>query len=160
MGPKRKRVDMRAKALAAVLVAGLAAAGCTRMEKSHGFAPTENELALVEVGRDTRATVEILIGAPTFESLRTVDGWYYVKSDYETYLWRAPEEVNREVVAILFSQAGTVANIERFGLENGRVIPLSRRVTESNVSGISFTRQLFGNVGNFQVQDFFDGENN
>lgn len=158
MGPKRKRMDMGAKALAAVLLAGLAVTGCSRIEQSHGFVPTDSELALVEVGRDTRETVTVLIGEPTFDSLRTVDGWYYVKSDYETYLWRAPEEVNREVVAILYSDAGTVANIERYSLEDGRIIPLSRRVTDSSITGISFLRQLLGNVGNFRAQDFFDGQ--
>jgi len=57
------------------------------------------------------------------------------------------------VVAISFNQAGVVENVERFGLEDGRVIVLSRRVTEANVKGISFLRQLFGSLGRLSAGD-------
>lgn len=147
---------MAVRAIAALLIGASVAAGCVRLDESHGYVPTDDELANVAVGRDTRETVSVIVGRPATDSLRTIDGWYYVKSDYETFAWRAPEEVNREAVAILFAEDGTVANIERFGLEEGRVIPLSRRVTESNITGITFLRQLLGNFGNFRLQDFVD----
>ena len=51
-------------------------------------------------------------------------------------------------MAISFDGRGRVENIERFGLENGNVVVLSRRVTESNIKGVSFLRQLFRNIGN------------
>lgn len=147
---------MGARAIGILLLAASLATACVRLEESHGYVPTDSELSNLIVGRDTRETVEVIIGRPSLDSLRTANGWYYVKSDYETFAWRAPEEVNREAVAILFAENGTVANIERFGLEEGRVIPLSRRVTESNISGITFLRQLIGNLGNFRLQDFVD----
>lgn len=147
---------MGARAIAALMIAASVATGCVRLEESHGYVPSDTELANVVVGRDTRETVAVIIGRPATTSLRTIDGWYYVKSDYETFAWREPVEVDREAVAILFADNGTVANIERFGLEEGRVIPLSRRVTESNISGITFLRQLIGNFGNFRIQDFVD----
>lgn len=150
---------MTARRIAAVIIAGAMVGGCAvKLEDSHGYVPSEAELANIEVGRDTRETVGSLIGQPGLESLRTENGWYYVKSDYETFLWRAPEEVNREIVAILYSDTGTVANIERYDLEDGRIVALSRRVTDSNITGISFLRQLVGNLGNFRLQDFIDGE--
>jgi len=148
--------NMGARAAALLLGASLALGACVPLRDSTGYVPTDSELANIEVGRDTRETVAVIVGRPALQSLRTVDGWYYVRSDYETILWRAPREVNREGVAIMFSEAGTVANIERFGLEDGRVIALSRRVTDSNITGISFLRQLIGNAGNFQIQDFLD----
>jgi hypothetical protein len=40
-----------------------------------------------------------------------------------------------------------VSNVERFGLEDGQVVALSRRVTETNIKGVSFIRQLMGNFG-------------
>ena len=42
----------------------------------------------------------------------------------------------REIVAITFDDSGVVRNIERFGLEDGNVVALSRRVTDSNVQGV------------------------
>jgi hypothetical protein len=60
-----------------------------------------------------------------------------------------PKEISRELVAVTFDGNGTVANVERFGLEDGRVVVLSRRVTDNGLNDISFIRQLFGNIGNF-----------
>ena len=61
----------------------------------------------------------------------------------------APKEIDRQVVAISFSDNGVVTNVERFGLERGRVVPLSRRVTSSSVRDQSLLRQLLGNIGRF-----------
>ena len=52
-------------------------------------------------------------------------------------------------MAVSFDANGVVANIERFGLERGRVVTLSRRVTDSGVTGVSLAGQLLGNLGNF-----------
>ena len=51
------------------------------------------------------------------------------------------------MVAIRFDDNGVVSNIERFGLEDGNVVALSRRVSASNIEGIGFLRQLMGNLG-------------
>ena len=61
----------------------------------------------------------------------------------------ASKEIERQVVAISFSSNGVVQNIERFGLERGEVVQISRRVTSSSVKDKSFLRQLLGNIGRF-----------
>lgn len=145
--------DWRGKAL---LLAGLLAlAGCARtLEDSHGYIPDEELLSEVRVGLDTKTTVGRILGPPGTEGIVDDRGWYYVKSDYERFLWRAPVEVDREVVAVSFTEAGVVENVERFGLENGQVVALNRRVTTSNTRGVSFLRQLFSNLGNFSAEQF------
>ena len=141
-------------AVLAVLVSLTSA--CARLEDRHGYIPDPELLADIEVGRDTKETVGRILGRPSTEGIVDDSGWYYVKSEYERFLWRAPVEVDREVLAVSFSDEGKVANIERFGLEDGRVIVLERRVTDSNTQGISFLRQLFSNLGNFNPGDFFN----
>ena len=42
-----------------------------------------------------------------------------------------------------------VENIGRFGLEDGRVVEISRRVTETNVKGLNLIQQLLANIGQF-----------
>ncbi len=142
-------------AVGAVLIGTVA--GCTRLEDSHGYVPEPSALNEIVVGRDTPETVALLVGRPTTDGLVDESGWYYVRSDYETFLWRAPEETNRQVVAISFSPNGTVSNIERFGLQDGRVVALSRRVTDENTAGVGFLRQLFSNFGNFDAGTLLGG---
>ena len=127
------------------------------MFRNHGYVPPEDQLAQIEVGRDSREDVAGLVGRPTAEGILGDQGWYYVQSRFRNYGYRPSVEVDRQVVAISFDAGGTVSNIERFGLEDGRVVPLSRRVTEANVQGVGFLRQLFGNIGRFNPADFFDG---
>ena len=135
--------------LACAIAASIVTTGCSRLSDSHGYVPEPSALDDVVVGRDTRETVALSVGRPGTAGILADSAWYYVRSDYERFLWRAPVEVDREVVAISFAENGTVSNIERFGLEDGQVVALNRRVTDSNTQGIGFLRQLFSNFGNF-----------
>ena len=134
-------------ALSVGLVAALTAAGCTAIYRNHGYVPTEENLALIEVGKTTQPEVADVIGRPSATGLLQGAGWYYVGSRWKYYGPRAPEEIDRQVVAISFDDKGVVSNVERFGLERGEVVVLSRRVTKSNVKGISLVRELLGSFG-------------
>ena len=85
------------------------------------------------------------------------DGWFYVQSRYERVGPRAPKEVDRQVLAITFNEAGVVQNIARYGLEDGKVVQISRRVTETNVKGLTLIQQLLGSFGRLQAGDLLGG---
>lgn len=129
-----------------VLVVLVLAAACTPIYEFHGFIPSKADLEEIKVGVDTRSTVETIIGKPGASGLLADGAWYYVRSEFKSEGYRAPQETDRQVVAISFDDQGVVSNIERFGLERGRVVVLERRVTDSNIDGIPFLRQLFGNT--------------
>jgi len=117
---------------------------CSPIYNFHGFVPTDEDLEEIQVGLDTRTSVSSIIGKPGTAGLLAESGWFYVRSEFKHDSFRAPQEVNREVVAITFDEDNVVENIERFGLERGQVVVLSRRVTDSNIEGLSFLQQLFG----------------
>ncbi|HLQ17955.1 MAG TPA: outer membrane protein assembly factor BamE [Tabrizicola sp.] len=131
------------------LVATVAA--CSPVYRNHGYVPTEQDLALIEVGKDTRETVGEKIGRPSTSGLLNDVGWFYVQSRYKHFGPRAPQEIERQVLAVTFSEAGTVENIARYGLEDGKVVQISRRVTEPNVKGLSFIQQILGSFGRLQA---------
>lgn len=128
-------------------------AACSPVYRNHGYVPNEDELAEINVGEDTRETLGPLIGRPSAAALLNDDGWYYVQSRWKHSGARQPKEIDRQVVAITFTEEGVVENVERFGLENGKVVALSRRVTESNIKGIGFIRQLLGSLGKLNASD-------
>lgn len=131
-----------------VLVVGLAA--CAPVKRFHGYAPSDAALAQIEIGRDTRETVAQKLGRPGTLGVMEGSDWFYVQSDWQKRPLRAPVEVRREVVAIRFDERGTVRNIERFGLEDGEVVELSRRVTDTGPRGPTFLQTLgraLGRIG-------------
>lgn len=135
-------------------IGGLAA--CQPIYRSHGYVPSDSDLAMLVVGQDTRDTVGDFVGRPSSAGVLEDGGWYYVGSRWREVGWKKPEEISREVVAISFNEAGVVQNIERFGLQDGRVVTLSRRVTDSNIKGVTFLGQLLGSIGNVNAGQFLD----
>lgn len=125
-----------------------ALAGCIAQYRDHGYMPNDQDLDNINVGRDTRETVTETVGTPGVSGVLNNDGFYYVASRMRHYGATAPKEVSREVLAISFDSRGVVRNIERFGLEEGRVIALNRRVTDNGETDRTFIRQLLGNLGN------------
>ncbi len=130
-----------------------AVAACTPVYRNHGYVPSDEDLAKVVVGTSTKQDVADEIGRPASMGILADSGWYYVASRFRQYGARASEEVDRQVVAVSFDDSGVVANVERFGLDKGRVVVLSRRVTESNIRGIGFLRQILGNIGRVNAAD-------
>ncbi len=136
-------------------VMAIAITACMPIFTNHGYIPTDDDLGLLTVGVDTRDSVAATVGRPAAEGLLGDEAWYYVQSRWKTVGAAEPVEINREVVAISFGAAGTVENIERFGLEKGQIVPLSRRVTTTNIRGKGILAQIFGNIGKLNTDNLF-----
>lgn len=132
--------------LSLMACAGLMAA-CSAQFRNHGYIPPEDELQELAVGIDTRASVEDLVGTPTSGGVLQEGNFYYVAHTVRTFGPRKPEVVDRQVLAMSFDGEGVLENIERFGLEEGQVVVLERRVTDSGVTDTPFVRQLLGSFG-------------
>lgn len=133
--------------LGIVGIAILAMSACVASYRNHGYIPPEDIVSEIVVGVDTRDSVAEVAGSPSSAGLLSDSGYYYVRSRVRSFAYQAPKVIDRQVLAITFDVEGVVANIERFGLEDGRVITLERRVTESSVVDRTFLRQLLGGLG-------------
>ncbi len=140
-----------AKVRAALVLAALLAAACTPVYRNHGYIPAEDELAQVTVGQDTKGSVATKVGRPSVEGLLNDNGWFYVQSRFKTVGPRQPQEVERQVVAITFDDQDRVANVERFGLEKGEVVTISRRITSTSIKQIGLIQQLLGSLGRLRA---------
>jgi len=138
------------KGLAIMLVVTSLSA-CSATFRNHGYVPDDTDLQALIVGVDTRDTVETTVGRPATSGVEREDAWYYVQSRVRNYAWRAPETLERQLVAISFAEDGTIDNIERFGLERGRVVTLSRRVTKTSIREFGLIQQIIRNFGRINV---------
>jgi outer membrane protein assembly factor BamE (lipoprotein component of BamABCDE complex) len=134
----------------------LALSACSPQFRNHGYVPNDEDLALITVGVDTRASGEEAVGAPAMSGVITDTASYYVQSRVRRFAWQEPEVVERQVLAISYDSAGVVTNIERFGLEDGQVVPISRRITGTSGTNESIIRRLIGSIGGFRASDFLE----
>ncbi|MEP2715756.1 outer membrane protein assembly factor BamE [Pseudophaeobacter sp.] len=148
MSAQKDRLISAVKYIALAVTAG-ALAACTAIYQKHGYTPTEEQLAEVVVGVDTKDTVAESIGVPTASGVLNDGGYYYVSTLMRTRGAGATKPVSRSLVAISFDSRDVVSGVERYSLEDGKVIPLERRVTSSTVEEKTFLRQLLGSLGNF-----------
>ena len=148
----------RTKAMRMVVALACAAvlSACVAQYRNHGYLPSDSELADVIVGVDTRDTVAETIGVPGTSGVLDQGNYYYVGSRVRHYGAFPPEIVEREIVAVEFDADGVVRNITRYGLEDGNVVPLTRRITRTSDGELSFIRRLFGNIGGISLSQFTD----
>ena len=148
---------MKGKALGAIAVALLLQA-CSPIYRNHGYAPSEAELSTVAIGADSREEVVAKLGRPTTTGLLGDQSFYYVQSRFRHFAFLAPEEIDREVLALSFTPDGRLGNIERFGLEEGRVVQLNPARTAEVFADRTFITQLLGNIGRFDAGTLFGAE--
>ncbi len=160
MAMREKRAMIRARKLAVPAVlctALLVLSACATIIRQHGYIPPQEDLQAIVVGVDTRDSVEATIGKPSTSGVLQEGGWFYIGSKVRHFGALKPKEVERQVLAIRFDEAGTVQNVERFGLERGQVVVLSRRVTETTVRDVTFIRQLIRNFGRIDLGEALSG---
>lgn len=134
----------------------LAAAACAPTVTVHGYYPLEEDIALIEPGVDTILTVEERLGRPSTSGVLRDDSWYYVQTTLSQLTYNPAEEVDRKVLAVSFREDGVVESIDQYGLEDGRIVNLNPRVTETPGQRLSLLRQIFGNLLNINAEDFFN----
>ncbi|MEP2530623.1 outer membrane protein assembly factor BamE [Shimia sp.] len=152
-------MSLRSKALkwavfGAVL---LVATACTTRYRNHGYVPASEDLAAITVGVDTRDTVTEAIGTPSAGGVLKDGDFYYVRSKVRHYGPREPKVVERQIVAINFDNNGVARNVQHYALEDGKAIPLVRRITDNGLNDIGFLQQLAGNIGRFDPSTFGGG---
>ncbi len=138
-----------------VFVAALSA--CTPQIDVHGYVPIAADVAAITPGKDTQETVQALLGTPTTKGAQGSDTWYYISSRVHRVAFLAPREVDRQIVAIIFSGNGRVTQVEHFSLEDGNIIDLNRNVTVTDGRRLTFFEQLLGNLGSFSAESFLGG---
>jgi outer membrane protein assembly factor BamE (lipoprotein component of BamABCDE complex) len=138
-----------------VLVVGVGLiAGCAPTVQVHGYVPSPTDIAQVTPGVDTFASVEETLGRPSSSGLLRDSSWYYVQTTIENLTYNPPRVIERTVLAVEFDNNGVVNDITRYGLEDGRIVALTPRTTETGGRTMGILEQLFGNLLNVDAEQF------
>lgn len=131
-----------AVALAAALLAGCA------VQRAHKGAVIDRQLAsAIQPGVDNKASVEKLLGRPTFAGEFTPNDWYYVARDTKQVAFRNPRVSEQTVLHVSFDPKGNVAAVDRTGKELVMNVNPTKRETPTLGRRRSFFEELFGNIG-------------
>ena len=127
-------------------------ASCSTIYKDHGYLPLDTDLKNVVIGKDTRNSVTELLGSPSGSGVLEDGAIFYISTKIKNFLFYEPKVVSRDMIVVSFDDRDLVENIEKFTLEDGRVVVLSRRVTSAPVKGPKILSQIFGNLGNADAE--------
>ena len=94
-----------------VAVAAMLLAGCAAVHAHKGAVLDAQLASSIQAGVDNKASVEKLLGRPSFAGEFTSNDWYYVARDTTQLAFRNPRVTKQTVLHIQFDQAGNVASI-------------------------------------------------
>jgi len=134
--------------LSAAALALSVAAACAPVTTYSGFRPERNDVVLADpqVGVDTRSTVQARFGSPSTTAVFDQTAWYYISSVQQRIAFYTPQTTERSVMVVRFD-GDTVAAVEKFGMERGRIVAYENEETPTRGRELGIIEQLLGNVG-------------
>ena len=145
--PTRQSSTVR-KLLMAGLIGGSLLA-CAPIIDQRGYVFNDRLIERLEIGKtNLQQTIDIL-GSPSTTSEINGKAFYYIHSRFVRESYRASKEVDRKVMAIYFDRQSNIRDIAIYGLDDGIIIEIVQRTTESQGAELSIIGQLFSNAGRF-----------
>jgi outer membrane protein assembly factor BamE (lipoprotein component of BamABCDE complex) len=132
---------------AVMVAAALALTGCASNRVHKGAVIDPQLAAAIQPGIDNKASVEKVLGRPSFTGQFTPNDWYYVSRDTNQIGFRNPRVTRQLVMLVRFDQAGNVSSIDRTGKELVLNVNPSSRQTPTLGRKLGFFEELFGGIG-------------
>lgn len=127
-----------------LLVAGTA---CAPVIDNRGYIFDDRLIQTLDKGSSSMDSVRDSFGSPTTVTALNGNSFYYIYSRFVTESYRAPEEVDRKVLAIHFDKENKLRDYALYGLEDGIIVPIVARTTDTQGKELTILEQLFGNLG-------------
>jgi outer membrane protein assembly factor BamE (lipoprotein component of BamABCDE complex) len=132
---------------AGMVAAALALTGCAANRAHKGAVIDPQVAAAIQPGIDNKASVEKVLGRPSFTGEFTPNDWYYVSRDTNQVGFRNPRVTRQLVMLVRFDPAGNVSSIQRTGKELVLNVDPSKRQTPTLGRKLGFFEELFGGIG-------------
>lgn len=123
------------------------AAGCAAQRVHKGTVIDQQVVGSIQPGIDNKASVEKLLGRPSFTGEFTPNEWYYVSRDTTQFGFRNPRATKVTVLRVRFDPKGNVQGIDRSGKELVMNVDPMKKQTPTLGQKKSFFEELFGNIG-------------
>ena len=133
--------------ISTIALAAVLASGCASNRAHKGAVIDPQVASAIQPGVDNKASVQKLLGTPTFQGQFTPNDWYYVSRDTNQLAFRNPRVTRQTVMLVRFDQAGNVASTQNTGKELVLNLNPTKRSTPTLGRKKSFFDELFGGIG-------------
>ena len=130
-----------------ITAAALLASGCATVRAHKGAVLDEQMVNSIQAGVDNKASVEKVLGRPSFVGQFAPNDWYYVSRDTSQLVFRNPRVKRQLVLIVRFDPAGNVSKIDWSGKEVVLALDPANRKTPTLGRKRGFFEELFGNIG-------------
>ena len=146
--PERPRA-LRVAAGAALLALALTACSETVTVRGHQFQDSDLQRVTKGMGQDQ---VRAALGSPTTTAaVGTGSAYYYISSTEGQAAFFKPTEKDRKVLAVYFTQMGSVDKVAQYGLKDGKVFDYVKNETPNAARDEGILKALFRNLGTKQL---------
>ena len=91
--------------------------GCAGIHNHRGEVLNPQLVSSIQPGVDNKASVQKLLGTPSFTSQFTPNDWYYLSRDTLDIAFRNPRVEKQTLLHVKFDPAGNVASVDTTGKE-------------------------------------------
>jgi outer membrane protein assembly factor BamE (lipoprotein component of BamABCDE complex) len=118
--------------------------------------PSDEQVSRLVVGKTTAEQVRKRLGDPFSLTSEPQLTWIYLKQKSETFAFFKPRITERQVLSVSFDDKLFIKEIRFYDQDDYTNLQFSREVVASEGRRITFWQQMFGNLGNFSSDQFFD----
>jgi outer membrane protein assembly factor BamE (lipoprotein component of BamABCDE complex) len=135
------------RAMLALLFAGLAVSGCTRITDVKGYYADAELVKTVQPGVDNRDSVLKTLGRPSIVSEFDDRVWYYVSQRTATFAFLKPSPTEHNVLVVRFDDKGNVQRVDNLGKDQLVSVDPESDKTPTKGRELSVLQQILGNIG-------------
>jgi outer membrane protein assembly factor BamE (lipoprotein component of BamABCDE complex) len=140
---------LRVAAAAALLAVVLSACAETVTVHGHQFQDSDLQRISKGMGQDQ---VRAALGSPTTTAaVGAGSAYYYISSTEGQTAFFKPTEKDRKVLAVYFTQVGSVERVAQYGLKDGKVFDYVKKETPNPARDENVIKALFRNLGTKQL---------
>jgi outer membrane protein assembly factor BamE (lipoprotein component of BamABCDE complex) len=131
----------------AIVMTALFTSGCTNVYHTHGQVIPEENLAMLEVGKNDKQDVRRYLGSPSSVSTFNDNEWLYITSKTVDKPLRPGGLLEREILIVNFDDSGKVAQIQKKDVSESRQIEPADKTTGTQGQSMGVIDQMIDNLG-------------
>ncbi len=123
--------------------------GCARETYHRGYKISPPMIEQVNKGMTSQEAREFL-GSPSLVSDLGGKAFYYISSTFEKRVPFGEKEIDRQVIALYFSDKNDkVVRVAHYGIKDGVIVDHTTETTHKSGGDINILQQIFSNIGRF-----------